>query len=455
MRIPLGLVIMLLAIVLLVSACNTMTDIEKGQTAAAEEKAHLEQTRIAFYEAQGMAKMIDEYIIRNFPNSPLVGYGSTFVAYGRQYNVDPRFVIAIAGAETSFGTRLCADYNAWNYFFEGTGCAGSDYSSWEEAIPSVTEFIHRYISDDPPVKGGRGYDTLSEFVYVGDTGSGGTCPSLCYCVSQCQHWLTNVTRFYTELGGEPNHLTFEGMPPFLGAITTQLGVSADIPSISVNVAGTQIFTLTRIKGGIERIDGCNGLCDNVLFGEYQIKNVTNQLGFDLGSDECTVTWIHSVSHIEPGEVQTIYCTEQYRDVNYWKTFKPCIEISNWRTKFPRTKVCLDPFSTTSVPLSHLVDVKVWVAAKDSWCLTPTTYANVSAKEGIPREVGVRVSFEGASDYFLEANFDSVWTIKYSLILKTASTVMFKYCGEPKGRVCTDLSAPGLSESRVCQTASSP
>ena len=55
----------------------------------------------------------------------------------------------------------------------------------------------------------KGQDTLPEFVYVGDSGSGGTCPSHCYCADKCQYWISNVSRFYSELGGDP---TREGFP---------------------------------------------------------------------------------------------------------------------------------------------------------------------------------------------------------------------------------------------------
>ncbi|MBI3573280.1 MAG: hypothetical protein HY092_03720 [Candidatus Kerfeldbacteria bacterium] len=59
----------------------------------------------------------DQYL--RSKNSPIAGSGSVLIQAGRQWNIDPRLVIAIAGQETTFGTNLGCNtqYNAWSWFW--------------------------------------------------------------------------------------------------------------------------------------------------------------------------------------------------------------------------------------------------------------------------------------------------------------------------------------------------
>src|SRR5665648_614589 len=88
------------------------------------------------------AAQIDDFLAAH--GSPLTGAGATFVAEGRAYGVDPAFLVAISGAETSFGQLLYAKngdqctYNAFNWFF-GPTWPQSDFGSWDEAIGRVAE----------------------------------------------------------------------------------------------------------------------------------------------------------------------------------------------------------------------------------------------------------------------------------------------------------------------------
>lgn len=118
---------------------------------------------------------------------------------GQRYNVDPRFVVAIAAAESSFGVNgACATqrHNAWGY---GQPCW--NFQTWEEAINQVTMDIGRsYLP--------RGQNTIPSFVIS----PAGTCTSHCWCASGCTDWIFNVRRVYAEQGGNPNtnDLTFSG-----------------------------------------------------------------------------------------------------------------------------------------------------------------------------------------------------------------------------------------------------
>ena len=66
---------------------------------------------------------IDAYL----EGSPLAGYGNQFAAAAWKYGVDPRFSPAISNTESSKGTYLFREHNAW-------GWGSIDFSSWDEAI---------------------------------------------------------------------------------------------------------------------------------------------------------------------------------------------------------------------------------------------------------------------------------------------------------------------------------
>ena len=92
------------------------------------------------------AAQIDDFLAQHA--SPMTGTGATFVAEGREHGVDPAFLVAISGAETSFGRFLYSEggdqctYNAFNWFY-GATWPHSDFSSWDEAIARVAQGLAR------------------------------------------------------------------------------------------------------------------------------------------------------------------------------------------------------------------------------------------------------------------------------------------------------------------------
>jgi hypothetical protein len=133
------------------------------------------------------AAQIDDFLAAH--GSPLTGAGATFVAEGLAYGVDPAFLVAISGAETSFGQLLYAEngdqctYNAFNWFF-GPTWPQSDFGSWDEAIGRVA--------------GGL----AGELYYgAGLYSVGAIAPK--YCPDGTGNWINNVTSFMTQLGGDP------------------------------------------------------------------------------------------------------------------------------------------------------------------------------------------------------------------------------------------------------------
>ena len=70
------------------------------------------------------AAQLDAFLSEH--DSPMTGTGAIFIAEGQLYGVDPVFLVAIAGAESSFGKQLYSKngdectYNAFNWFYGPT-----------------------------------------------------------------------------------------------------------------------------------------------------------------------------------------------------------------------------------------------------------------------------------------------------------------------------------------------
>jgi hypothetical protein len=186
------------------------------------------------YDPQ-LASKIDSYLASK--KSPIQGNGAVFVAAGLKYNVDPRLIVAIAGQESSFGTSWgCfkpSSFNAWSWFWAGGGdCVHSIFQSYADGIQNdqhgVTQGIHvLYLT--------RGRNTIAT---IGQA----------YCTSGCGNWTANVTKFYTDLGGNPSDLTYSVPVPTCtlsatpstitaGDSTTLSWTSANATSASVNGVG--------------------------------------------------------------------------------------------------------------------------------------------------------------------------------------------------------------------------
>lgn len=136
---------------------------------------------------------IDTYL--EGQGSPIAGNGPVFFSSGVQWDVDPRLIVAIAGAESSFGTQWvnCPDsgLNAWSWFYNGT-CQDSPFTSFAHGIMTVTKFMRLHYFD-------TGQTTIQ-----GLTAN----PTHRYCVTNCASWVGNVTNFYTAQGGDTKDLTF-------------------------------------------------------------------------------------------------------------------------------------------------------------------------------------------------------------------------------------------------------
>lgn len=149
--------------------------------------------RIAFFVIFACAALRAEPVVTvgtlegRLTGTPLAGRGPVFLGHGAKYGADPRLVVAIAGGESTFGKHICADNNAWNWFWGGT-CEASPFVSWDRGIEVVSKFLNKsYLL--------KGYETIEQI--------GGK-----YCAEGCEHWVPNVETFYTSMGGDTADLTY-------------------------------------------------------------------------------------------------------------------------------------------------------------------------------------------------------------------------------------------------------
>lgn len=88
------------------------------------------------------AEEINNYLKTNFPRSPLIGKENTYVEAGKEYGVNPAFMLGIANAETSMGLQNLQPGNG--LYGTNNPCGYSctpckRFSSWEEGIRACTK----------------------------------------------------------------------------------------------------------------------------------------------------------------------------------------------------------------------------------------------------------------------------------------------------------------------------
>lgn len=80
---------------------------------------------------------------RGLAGTPMAGLGVTLRDIGKQYNISPYFMAAVAGTESSFGHAACSNNpkNVWGL----AACDGRWYvpyfNSWDEAIRFYASFL--------------------------------------------------------------------------------------------------------------------------------------------------------------------------------------------------------------------------------------------------------------------------------------------------------------------------
>jgi hypothetical protein len=129
---------------------------------------------------------IDAYLASK--GSPMTGQGAAFMDSAIRWRIDPRLLVAISGAESSFGQVTCGPNNAW-----GWACPNdpADFATWAAGIDTVTEGLRRYYLDE-----GRTSVSLIQQKYC-PVGAANDPTGL------NSHWSQNVTKFLLEQGGNP------------------------------------------------------------------------------------------------------------------------------------------------------------------------------------------------------------------------------------------------------------
>jgi hypothetical protein len=168
-------------------------------------------------------RQIDAFLLEQ--GSPLAGEGRTFYLAGERNGVDPAFLVAIAGAESSFGRFLfstgpqTASHNAFNWFYAPTR-VGSAFAGWDQAIATVAAGLRG------PLYYGAGRYSVAAIAPV-------------YCPQGTQDWVTNVTMYMLELGADPGDTRWQG-----AAIDAGTSASADLGT-TLSKAGGAILVVRR------------------------------------------------------------------------------------------------------------------------------------------------------------------------------------------------------------------
>jgi cell wall-associated NlpC family hydrolase len=149
-----------------------------------------------------MAAAIDSFLSAR--NSPLTGLGAVFVADGEAAGVDPRFLVAISGGETSFGTYGPAQA-IHNPFGMGPNI---HFASWSAAIQAAATNL------GGPLYRGAGLMTIPQIQARWAPLGAGNDPN-----GLNGNWQTAIGQFYSQLGGDPSGSVMIGASNTLVSLT--------------------------------------------------------------------------------------------------------------------------------------------------------------------------------------------------------------------------------------------
>ena len=177
-----------------------------------------------------LAGQIDTYLTGK--GSPLAGRGAVFVYQGLAVGLDPRLLVAISGAETSFGT-YGPSQGIHNPFGLGPGIV---YPTWDDAIAAAARNLGGSLYK------GSGLVTIAQiqgrWAPLGATNDPSQLNS---------NWYRNVSRYYGELGGDANGSVFTDRAASQIAIPVAPGVA---PGIQGTVAAPAAYgPATTVPGG--------------------------------------------------------------------------------------------------------------------------------------------------------------------------------------------------------------
>ena len=127
-------------------------------------------------------------------NSPMSDQGGNYMTVCQIYDIDPRFLVALSGTETRFGSNVTwGKFNAWNWGWNIKHQKHSPFASWLEGMTSVAHHL-----------------TKSNSLY--NLSSATTMYNL-YCKGPCINGHRDLHAFMGELGADETALGF----PIVGA----------------------------------------------------------------------------------------------------------------------------------------------------------------------------------------------------------------------------------------------
>lgn len=160
------------------------------QKAFATPKIADTSANLNFYQSKTVednrVKHLEAYLKNH--NSPLQPEAATFVAVADKYNLDYRFLPAVAGVESWFGARIPANsYNGWGWGIYGGKV--TYFASWEEAIQTISKEIREKYMEK------WGATNVSEIgqIYAADPA----------WASKVQHFMDEIEEFESETQSNP------------------------------------------------------------------------------------------------------------------------------------------------------------------------------------------------------------------------------------------------------------
>lgn len=117
-------------------------------SSTSQATAQMIETKV--YAADARALLIENFIRRYQPKSPLIQYANSFVSAADAHQIDFRLLPAIAMCESRLGVRIPSSdsFNAWGIAVYTSEEGGKKFSNWPTAIEWVSNYIETKFYDN-------------------------------------------------------------------------------------------------------------------------------------------------------------------------------------------------------------------------------------------------------------------------------------------------------------------